>query len=308
MPRVSVVIPVHDRREATLAAIDSIAAQAFGDHEVIVVDDGSTDGTADAVRAERPGVRVLRLPENRGPAAARNAGTAVALGDLVLLLDPGDALVPEALARHVAALDADPGAVLSCSRVRPEGARCTVLPDEPPPAELGALLVQLLEGRFPAVLSSCVIRRAALEAIGGSDERLATTAGTDLLLRLAPLGRFAFLPQRLTLRRAPSDRRALELPRDDRGWRAVLDKVLASPHGDLVRPQLRSIRASRSADLFDRLGAQGRWPEAFAQLRRALALEPAAIWRLRHVRRTLPRHAGRAAGAGLRRLLGLGPR
>jgi glycosyltransferase involved in cell wall biosynthesis len=304
---VSVVIPVFDRREVILAAVDSVAAQTFDDHEVIVVDDGSTDGTADVVQAQRPRVQVLRLPENRGPAAARNAGTAAALGDLVMLLDSDDTLVPEALARHVAALDDSPRAVLSCSRLRHEGARKTLLPDEPPPEELGALLVQLLEGRFPALLSSTVFRRAALEAVGGSDERLRTSEDTDLLLRVAPLGRFVFLPERLTLRRLLPDSRSLHIPPDDSAWRSVLDKVLASPHGDLVRPHLRSIRAARSARLFDGHATQGRWREALAQLRRTLSLEPAAIWRLRHVRRRLPRYARRAVRAGLRRLLGHKP-
>lgn len=299
-PRVSVVIPVLNRRDVVLSAIDSVLGQTFRDVEVIVVDDGSTDGTADAVGSQRPGVRVLRLPENRGPAAARNAGTAVARGDLVMLLDSDDELLPDALARHVAALDADPGAVLSCSRLGYKGAKVTNLPDQPPQGDLGALLLQLLDGRFPALLSSCVIRRAALDELGGSDATLATTEDIDLFLRLAPLGRFAFLPQRLTARRLLPDRYSFKMPVGDVGWNAVLGKVLASPHGDLVRPHVRRLRASRHVRLFDRLAGQGRWREAFGELRRGVALDARAPLRLAHVRRKLLRHARKALKAWAR--------
>ncbi len=299
-PRVSVVIPVLNRRDVILPTIDAVLGQTYRDVEVIVADDGSTDGTADAVESARPAVRVLRLAENRGPAAARNAGTAIARGALVMLLDSDDELLPDALAKHVAALDADPDAVLSCSRLGYKGARRSTLPDEPPADALGARLVQLLDGRFPALLSSCLIRRAALEAVGGSDERLATTEDIDLFLRLAPLGRFTFLPERLTHRRLLPDRYSFKMPAGDVGWNAVLEKVLASAHGDLVRPHVRRLRASRHVRLFDRLAGQGRWREAFAELRRGMALDALAPLRLRHVRRKLLRHGRKALRAWAR--------
>ncbi len=296
-PRLSVVIPVLNRREVILGAIDSVLGQTYRAVEVIVVDDGSTDGTSDAVESARPGVRVLRSPENRGPAAARNAGTAIARGELVMLLDSDDELLPEALAHHVAALDAAPDAVMSCSRLGYKGAKTTTLPDAPPAGDLGALLVQLLDGRFPALLSSCVIRRGALEAVGGSDEALATTEDIDLFLRLAPLGRFTFLPERLTARRLLPDRYSFKMPAGDAGWNAVLAKVLASAHGHLVRPHVRRLRASRHVRLFDRLAGQGRWREALAELRRGLALDALAPLRLPHVRRKLLRHGRKAVKA-----------
>jgi hypothetical protein len=140
-----------------------------------------------------------------------------------------------------------------------------------------------------------VIRRSALDAIGGSDETLPTNEDTDLFVRLAPLGRFAFIPERLTVRSLGPDRYSLKAPAGDVGWRRVLDRVLASPEGALVRPRLRQLRASRHARLFDRLASQDQWSPALRELAAGLALDPLVLVRLAHVRRKLWPLAKRAA-------------
>jgi glycosyltransferase involved in cell wall biosynthesis len=105
---VSIVIPVFNRREQVISAVDSALAQTFGDLEIIVVNDGSTDRTPDTLATLRPQAKLLRLPENRGPSPARNVGTAIARGEFVMLLDSDDELLPEAIARHVGVLDRHP--------------------------------------------------------------------------------------------------------------------------------------------------------------------------------------------------------
>jgi hypothetical protein len=263
-PRVSIVVPVFNRREQVISAVDSALAQTFGDLEIIVVDDGSTDRTPDTLATLRPQAKLLRLPENRGPSPARNVGTAIARGEFVMLLDSDDELLPEAIARHVGVLDRHPQAVMSYSRLRQNTAFATILPDEPPPTDLGARIVQIMDGQFAGLFSSCLIRRVALEAIGGCDESLATSEDTDLFVRLAPLGPFVFIPERLTVRNLLPDRYSLKAPPGDVGWNAVIDKLLASEHGDLVRPHLGQLRGSRHARLFDRLAAQEKWAESLS--------------------------------------------
>ncbi len=94
-PLLSVVIPTWNRAGLVSEAIESALLQREGAVEVIVVDDASTDGTADAL-AGRFGsrIRLLRMPERRGPGAARNAGVRVATGELLAFLDSDDLGLP----------------------------------------------------------------------------------------------------------------------------------------------------------------------------------------------------------------------
>jgi glycosyltransferase involved in cell wall biosynthesis len=97
-PLFSVIIPLYNRAHLIGRAIESVLGQSFKEFELIVVDDGSTDGGGD-VAANYPGVRVLRQP-NRGVAAARNAGIKAARGSIIALLDSDDVWRPEHLATH----------------------------------------------------------------------------------------------------------------------------------------------------------------------------------------------------------------
>jgi len=107
-PQVSVVVPTFDRRDVLPRALDSVVAQTYGEWELIVVDDGSTDGTAEMVEQDYPDVHLV-VQENRGVSAARNAGIAAAQGEWIAFLDSDDAWLPEKLERQMEALAAHPG-------------------------------------------------------------------------------------------------------------------------------------------------------------------------------------------------------
>lgn len=105
-PKVSVVIPAYDREKYIVAAIDSILAQSFADFELVVVDDGSTDGTREVVRGYAdPRIRLICHARNLGVAAARNEGVRQARGEYLAFLDSDDIAFPDRLARQVAFLD-----------------------------------------------------------------------------------------------------------------------------------------------------------------------------------------------------------
>jgi Glycosyl transferase family 2 len=111
LPAISVLTPAFDVARFVGTAVDSVLAQSFADWEMVVVDDGSRDGTAEAVGARRdPRLRVMRQ-ENQGVSAARARAFAAARGEAVLFLDADDWLAPDALARLQAALEAVPAAV-----------------------------------------------------------------------------------------------------------------------------------------------------------------------------------------------------
>lgn len=106
-PAISVVIPVRNDPDRLRACLASLLASTHADHEVIVVDDASTDGTAEIAR--EMGAQVLRLDRQRGPAAARNRGAEVARGEHLFFVDADVCVHPDTLARVASTFAGDPG-------------------------------------------------------------------------------------------------------------------------------------------------------------------------------------------------------
>jgi len=113
-PLVTVAIPAHNAAGTVTEAVRSILTQTYLPIEVVVVDDGSTDGTWEVLQSFGTAIRAIRQ-ENQGIAAARNAGLRAANGDLIALMDADDVSEPERLAVQVACLQALPDLVLCCS-------------------------------------------------------------------------------------------------------------------------------------------------------------------------------------------------
>jgi glycosyltransferase involved in cell wall biosynthesis len=126
-PKISVVLPVHNRADVLARAIQSVLDQQLRDFELIVVDDGSTDESAKVAKSfgdER--IRILELGRNRGGNAARNAGVRVAEAPLIAFLDSDDIYLPDKLERVVAEFDRRTDVDLlvdSFIKVQPSGAR-----------------------------------------------------------------------------------------------------------------------------------------------------------------------------------------
>lgn len=185
-PLVSVVIPVYNRAHLLGRAIRSVLEQTFVDLELLVVDDGSSDGIADAVGSfGDPRLRLVRLPRRGGVASARNVGIGQARGDLVAFLDSDDEWLLSKLEQQIARLGqhAAGRAVVSCQFARYNDlTRRLAAPVRASPR--GDSFDQFI--RRSAPIPSClVVPRAALEAVGGLDESLPTFADYELLLRLA---------------------------------------------------------------------------------------------------------------------------
>jgi hypothetical protein len=144
-PSVSVVVAVHDGARFIARALASILSQTAPAAEVLVVDDGSTDGTAEVV-ARFPAVHLLRRRDNRGQAAALNWGVARAAGSHLAFLDADDVWEPDKLERQLAALAADPALDVVYGQARQRGAV------------------------MPACLpSAMLVSRAAFVRVGGFD-------------------------------------------------------------------------------------------------------------------------------------------
>jgi len=197
-PRVSVLLPVRDAEPYLEEALASVLAQSFRDLELLVVDDGSRDRSAEiaaARAAEDARVRLLRRPA-RGLVACLREGTELAQGELLARMDADDRARPERLARQVAYLDAHPECVAvgaDALMVDPEGRpirRLGVRPDHE------GIDAELLARRGDALLHpTALLRREALVAAGGYREQYDTAEDLDLFLRLAERGRLANLPE-----------------------------------------------------------------------------------------------------------------
>jgi glycosyltransferase involved in cell wall biosynthesis len=181
MPRVSVVIPTYNRRDLVREAIASVIAQSYADCELIVVDDGSGDGTAEVVQ-QFPGVRYVYQP-NRGVSAARNAGVALARGELLAFLDSDDLWQPRKLEHQVAFFEQRPEAqVCQTDEIwTRNGVR--VNPHNKHRKAGGDIFARSLELCLVSP-SAVMMRRALFEKLGGFDETLPACEDYDLWLRI----------------------------------------------------------------------------------------------------------------------------
>jgi glycosyltransferase involved in cell wall biosynthesis len=191
-PLVSVIVPVYNREAFVRETLESVFAQDYEPFEVIVVDDGSTDGSGDIVRSF-DFVRYIRQ-ENHGPAAARNAGIAVAQGEFLAFCDSDDLFLPHKLTVQVGHLLSHPE--LSGVMARQEWIT-------PPLNAVRDLVWGDVDGIQPL---SLVIRRAAMLEVGCFDPTLWGPEDTDLLMRLREGGyEFLVLPEIVMRRRYHGD-------------------------------------------------------------------------------------------------------
>ncbi|QLC34409.1 glycosyltransferase [Halarchaeum sp. CBA1220] len=217
-PRVSVVVPTYNGEAYVRDAVDSVLAQSFADVEVLVVDDGSTDGTVAAVESyDDERVTLHENEENLGIAGNMNRGASLAEGDVLAFLDQDDYWRTEKLERHLERHDADDAAVVYSDVEVVDGDGTTLeYADPPAPASAGLPLVRQLYVHLNFLRSfSCVtVEREAWRDAGGLDESFDVSADYDLYVRLAADHRFALADAPLAVKRthegnASGDRVAL---------------------------------------------------------------------------------------------------
>lgn len=172
---ISVILTTYERRALLARALASVFAQTITDREVIVVDDGSTDGTAEFLRTQP--VAFIGIAHSGNPATTRNAGLVRAQGDLIAFLDSDDVWLPTALAELAAALDGHRVAGFAYADYEPA-------PSATPPRLAGDLYDQLLEDDF-IVTSGVMVRRAVVGIVGEFDPLCSPAEDWDYWLRIA---------------------------------------------------------------------------------------------------------------------------
>jgi glycosyltransferase involved in cell wall biosynthesis len=200
-PTVSVVMPAFDAAACIGRAVDSVLAQTWAERELLVVDDGSRDGTLAVLAGYGERVRVLRQA-NAGPAAARNHGLRAARGRYVAFLDADDWWLPTKLERQVALLEARAELGFCSTATQVVTADGAPAGHWPCCADDGAPLLERLfvQGAAVSGSTSGVLARAALlREVGGFDEALRGFEDPDLWLRLAARAGYACIAEPLTV-------------------------------------------------------------------------------------------------------------
>jgi glycosyltransferase involved in cell wall biosynthesis len=209
---VSVVVPVYNAEEFVRAGIESLLAQDYPSFELIVVDDGSSDTSAE-IADTFPGVRVLRQA-NAGPAAARNAGIERAGGEFIAFHDADDLAPSTKLSVQVGYL------------LEHEEVDCVLARQEwiDPPSWLARDAVFGELGGIP--LPSAVYRAAVLRELGGFNESFRTGEDVDLLIRLRERGgQYVVLPDVLLYRRFHGENLSVVPGRPENRIRSLKQKL-----------------------------------------------------------------------------------
>jgi glycosyltransferase involved in cell wall biosynthesis len=194
-PLVSVIVPAYNAEPFLADAVASVLRQTWKKVEVIVVNDGSSDGTsalADRLALADPRVRVVHR-ENGGLSSARNAGIAAAQGEFLCFLDADDALLPDKVERQLAFLSQFPSCDLVYSDHYVGDSASTPLLlvcRRPPPLPADELLTHLnWFAPFSPLLRAQLVKR-----VGGFDERLAASEDWDFWIRASRCGVLTYLP------------------------------------------------------------------------------------------------------------------
>jgi glycosyltransferase involved in cell wall biosynthesis len=272
---VTVVIPAHQAARFLPITLESIQQQTAAPQAVIVVDDGSTDGSADVARGF--GVEVVQQPQ-RGPGAARNRGIELATTEFVAFLDADDWYAPDKLERAVAVLEQLGAACLATDAWIVRGDRIEGRKNQHREVPTVLTTERLLQ-HSPIICSSVVARTAAVRAVGAFDEHpdLVATEDFDLWLRMSTIEPLAYVHEPSTFYRVHAGSLSANT-RFLRGLDRILDRVATQHTGEahfqnLVRRRRAEVRLDLAWDLL----AAGRRAEARALVDEATGL--ARTWK-----------------------------
>lgn len=232
MRTISVIIPAWNRAGELRHAIDSALAQTLPPLEIIVVDDGSTDETAEVLAQYGDRIRVLRQA-NQGVAAARNAGIAAARGDLLAFLDSDDVWLPRKLELQAALLEADPELGLVHCGAEFEGQGVQIDGME------GSVAAEILKLDRKVIIShgsGIVVPRRVAEEAGGFDVRMRVSEDWDFCYRVATRYRVGFVREPLSFHARHTNGLQNDIAGMEHGMLLALEKAFADP---AVRPLRR---------------------------------------------------------------------
>jgi len=299
-PKVSVLVPTFNRADLLPQALDSLLGQSRPPDEVIVVDDGCTDGTAEALDRYQGRIQVLRQA-NTGKSGALNRGLRAATGNVVWFFDDDDVALPDTLERHLRALQDQPEAGFTLSPglmcdpdpVRGELVPWPVQPSAVPFDRASFLAYVLVAFPYPFHLQGGLVRRACVDGAGGFDAEILRSQDYGFLFQLAlrypvlRIDRPAYLHRQGSHARGTQQLAHAAIERTTHWtrfgrllwekWQAqldLMDHLPRDPRGRRLEAspeRVRDARVARCAALY----AKGLWAELQEELDRAFRGWPA---------------------------------
>ncbi|GAB4190982.1 MAG: glycosyltransferase [Coleofasciculaceae cyanobacterium] len=241
MPKVSVIIPVYNGEKTILKTIQSVQEQTFSNFEIIVINDGSTDGTLEQVSTVQDSRIKIFSYTNGGLSVARNRGISHATGEFLTFLDADDLWTPDKLELQLAALQAHPEAGLAYS--------WTVSMDEKgekfhPGISVsyeGNVYRQLLLGNFIASGSNAMLRKQAIESAGEFDPTLKSIEDWDYWLRVVPHWSFVVVPKPQILYRQSSSSMSAKVEKMEKCALIVVERAFQSAPQELQHLKSQSL-------------------------------------------------------------------
>jgi len=237
-PLVSVIMTVYNGERFLQEALDGILGQTFADFELIVVDDASTDSTPALLAAcTDPRVKIVTNRTNIGPYRAANVGLESAQGELIARHDADDVSLPERLEIQVARMNSQKSLVLLGTSYHVVDDRGRILETSLLPTENSDLQARLEKGNI-FLHGTFMMRRDALERVGGYREYFPVSQDYDLSLRLAEQGEIANIPEPLYLFRFHSssisrNKRELQLACRQLAWSLAVARRQGEPEGQI---------------------------------------------------------------------------
>ena len=225
MPQITVAIPVYNGATTICATLKSILQQSFQDFEIVVIDDGSTDNTANDVRQIKDHrIRLIQY-SNQGLAASRNRGIDQSQCDLISFIDADDLWTPDKLTDQLTALQAAPTAAVAyswtdcidqCDRFCRRGSHISAH---------GNVYNKLLMGNFLDSGSNALFRKSVFATVGPFDESLTAAEDWDMFLRVAVEYTFVVVPKVQILYRLSPQSMSANLKRQERESTKVLTQA-----------------------------------------------------------------------------------
>ncbi len=241
-PLVSVIVPTYNRAQMLVEAVSSVLQQSYGNIELIVVDDGSTDETKSALAPHRERIRYV-YQENRGPSAARNAGISLATGSLIAFLDSDDLWEPEKLEVQVGYLRDFPETRICQTEEIWIRRGIRVNPKRKHRKYSGWIFDKMLPLCIVSP-SAVLLEKNLLLEVGLFDEALPACEDYDLWLRIGAFYQIALIDKALVIKRGGHDgqqsRRfwGMDRFRVQSLLKLLRDFRLSAHHRELVRQEL----------------------------------------------------------------------